>query len=627
MKNLIITGVILFLFACGAPKTVKETQVIVKDPLKTVEDYHDNGQLYSIGKKNSKDKSVGEWKYYYSDGGLSAIRNYSNGVSVGEWKWYHKNGSLSTIGNYSNGYEVGEWKWYHDNGTISSIGNYSNGYQVGEWKRYQANGELREVESFYNINKNASKKDFIELRGVSKFTKNSKTNTRVDLKFTEAQYRSIIYKPGSSLAYFLLDDKGKKYRLIGQEGWRGDDTNGFGRLSKSYTNLLVSLDFENVSLDDVKTLDLIEGDTNAKNNWHIFNILSENRIITYESDECLSGDCKDGIGTYKWSTGEKYTGEFKYGRKSGKGTMFFVNGDKYIGEFEYDKFDGMGIYYSKDGDKFEGRFEDNTLRYGTSTFRDGTIITGTWNSDWELDGDVTYKYKNGDVYEGEFENNKRDGFGVLTEKDGSKFIGLWKNDYINGEGIYYPISGNIFKGSYKDGKRVKGITYSNPSENKLMIDKYFNSEIGKGYSSRVKKVKKKQSFEKIVSLFKKGVDLYGEKIIIESIDYNKFKIVVSETSTMDITGFFGGTSNPEKFKKFSFLDFNDLSSFYIEAWDSEIKTSIYFEDGFITRMDNLSKNEKGEIEKDSFESFNVYFVNNLFDVIELNNEIEKFKKY
>ena len=67
---------------------------------------------------------------------------------------------------------------------------------------------------------------------------------------------------------------------------------------------------------DVKTLDLIEGDANAKNNWHIFNILSENRIITYESDECLSGDCKDGIGTYKWSTGEKYTGEFKYGRRS-----------------------------------------------------------------------------------------------------------------------------------------------------------------------------------------------------------------------------------------------------------------------------------------------------------------------
>ena len=209
MKNLIITGVILFLFACGAPKTVKETQVIVKDPLKTVENYHDNGQLSSIGKKNSKDKSVGEWKYYYSDGGLRAIGNYSNGVLVGEWKWYH------------------------DNGAISSIGNYSNGYQVGEYKRYQANGELREVESFYNINKNASKKDFIELRGVSKFTKNSKTNTRVDLKFTEAKYGSIIYKPGSSVAYFLLDDKGKKYKLIGQEGWQGDDTNGFGRLSKS----------------------------------------------------------------------------------------------------------------------------------------------------------------------------------------------------------------------------------------------------------------------------------------------------------------------------------------------------------------------------------------------------------
>ena len=31
------------------------------------------------------------------------------------------------------------------------------------------------------------------------------------------------------------------------------------------------------------------------------------------NDTCIEGDCINGVGTFKWSNGDKYTGEFKGG--------------------------------------------------------------------------------------------------------------------------------------------------------------------------------------------------------------------------------------------------------------------------------------------------------------------------
>ena len=46
---------------------------------------------------------------------------------------------------------------------------------------------------------------------------------------------------------------------------------------------------------------------------------------------CVSGDCEDGIGTYKYATGNKYEGEWKDGKRHGKGTLtliqHFINED------------------------------------------------------------------------------------------------------------------------------------------------------------------------------------------------------------------------------------------------------------------------------------------------------------
>jgi type VI secretion system secreted protein VgrG len=43
------------------------------------------------------------------------------------------------------------------------------------------------------------------------------------------------------------------------------------------------------------------------------------------SDECISGKCTNGVGTYLYSNGTKYVGSFKNGKLHGKGTLFFAN--------------------------------------------------------------------------------------------------------------------------------------------------------------------------------------------------------------------------------------------------------------------------------------------------------------
>ena len=55
----------------------------------------------------------------------------------------------------------------------------------------------------------------------------------------------------------------------------------------------------------------------------------KNEVKSY----CVSGDCVNGIGTYNYSYGGTYTGEFKDGKKNGQGVETFLNGTKISGKW------------------------------------------------------------------------------------------------------------------------------------------------------------------------------------------------------------------------------------------------------------------------------------------------------
>ena len=68
------------------------------------------------------------------------------------------------------------------------------------------------------------------------------------------------------------------------------------------------------------------------------------------------GTCTFGAKS-EW-VGEKYVGEYKFGRKNGQGTYNHANGDEYIGEFKDGQAHGQGIYTFADGTVKEGIWED-----------------------------------------------------------------------------------------------------------------------------------------------------------------------------------------------------------------------------------------------------------------------------
>ena len=58
--------------------------------------------------------------------------------------------------------------------------------------------------------------------------------------------------------------------------------------------------------------------------------LSEQNNNKEESTGCISGDCANGQGTYKFQGGDEYTGQWKDDIENGQGTFIYLNKDKSI---------------------------------------------------------------------------------------------------------------------------------------------------------------------------------------------------------------------------------------------------------------------------------------------------------
>ena len=72
------------------------------------------------------------------------------------------------------------------------------------------------------------------------------------------------------------------------------------------------------------------------------------------SAQCISGNCQNGKGTFKYSNNSKYTGQFMSGRQHGSGKMTFGNGNVYDGQFVNGKMEGTGTMTYPNGDRYTG---------------------------------------------------------------------------------------------------------------------------------------------------------------------------------------------------------------------------------------------------------------------------------
>nr|XP_033798826.1 MORN repeat-containing protein 4 isoform X2 [Geotrypetes seraphini] len=116
-------------------------------------------------------------------------------------------------------------------------------------------------------------------------------------------------------------------------------------------------------------------------------------------------------GSFTYSSGEEYDGEWKEGRRHGMGQLTFADGSIYLGQFENGLFSGCGVLTFPDGSRYEGEFVQGK-------FQGAGVFT---------------RYDNM-KFEGEFKNGRVEGYGLLTFPDGSHGIprneGLFENNKL-----------------------------------------------------------------------------------------------------------------------------------------------------------------------------------------------------
>jgi hypothetical protein len=174
--------------------------------------------------------------------------------------------------------------------------------------------------------------------------------------------------------------------------------------------------------------------------------------------QCISGNCKNGKGTFMYPSGAKYVGEFINGEINGVGVCYYSDGSKYSGEWK-------------------NRYPDGR---GTKTYSDQTKRTGLWRKGKPVDdkGNVLEEYiakkkeeqnnDGTDIQSGCLSGDCQNGPGVFAYPDGSKYDGSFSNGKFNGTGIFTFANGDHYAGQFKDnfphGRGVRTHANGQPAE-------------------------------------------------------------------------------------------------------------------------------------------------------------------
>lgn len=148
---------------------------------------------------------------------------------------------------------------------------------------------------------------------------------------------------------------------------------------------------------------------------------------------------RHGKGTYTWTTGEKFEGQWKYGKRSGYGKFTAADGTITEGEWGNDILTNgntISIYLTLPGavtaaypnGKYEGQMLHG-IRNGSGKFTgtNGSGYEGKWINGQPTKGKFTFT--SGATYEGKLKNNQPDSVGKLTLKDGTTYNG----NFISGK--------------------------------------------------------------------------------------------------------------------------------------------------------------------------------------------------
>lgn len=183
------------------------------------------------------------------------------------------------------------------------------------------------------------------------------------------------------------------------------------------------------------------------------------------SAQCISGDCRNGVGTYKYPSGARYTGNFKNGEIHGVGVCYYTDGSKYQGEWKNRFPDGKGTKTYADGTTRSGQWrtgkpvddkgnvlEEYIAKKKEERQDDGTNIqSGCLTGDCKS-GQGIFAYPDGSKYEGNFVNGKFEGHGTFYFANGDRYVGSFLENYPDGEGTRFMKDGKEEKGKWRKGE-------------------------------------------------------------------------------------------------------------------------------------------------------------------------------
>lgn len=184
--------------------------------------------------------------------------------------------------------------------------------------------------------------------------------------------------------------------------------------------------------------------------------------------QCISGDCRNGVGTFVYPSGARYTGHFKDGEIHGIGVCYYTDGSKYQGEWVHRYPEGRGTKTYSDGTTRTGNWkrgkpvddrgrilEEYIAKKKEESQDDGTNIQSGCLSGNCKDGEGVFAYPDGSKYEGQFANGKFEGQGTFYFANGDKYVGLFKENYPHGHGTRtYLASGIQETGDWDQGEFI-----------------------------------------------------------------------------------------------------------------------------------------------------------------------------
>ena len=206
------------------------------------------------------------------------------------------------------------------------------------------------------------------------------------------------------------------------------------------------------SPDEVENLEIYEGEINEENKKHGQGILTTTEYVrkgTWRNGEFT------GWGRESRRNKEVLEGKFINGYLNGKGIFKNSKNSLYTGDFVNSKREGMGELYTNrihyigefKGDKLEGKGFIEFLK-------EGHKFQGDFKNN-EINGRGIFQWKNGDMYEGDMTDGKMNGHGIYKYANGQIYEGEYINGIREGKGRIIINNTVVYDGEFRGGHRVE----------------------------------------------------------------------------------------------------------------------------------------------------------------------------